>query len=72
MQEDWIDTVMRMNAAIIEAEARLSTQVILLINTLNEGHDTMEAENLLESYRNKLVVLRDLQKKLLQEPEAHS
>ncbi|WP_264048373.1 hypothetical protein [Methylobacterium flocculans] len=68
METDWIEAVMRTNAAIVEAEARFSAQAASLIALALSGQDTTEAEDLLLSCRKTLVLLRALQAQLLRMP----
>lgn len=68
METDWIEAVMRTNAAIVAAEARFSAQAASLVALARSGQDTTEAEDFLLSCRKTLVLLRALQAQLLHTP----
>ena len=70
MDTDWIDAVMRINTAIVAAEARLNTKVAELLTMAMDGQDTAEAEALLMAHGRSLGLLRAAQAHLLQEAEA--
>jgi hypothetical protein len=70
MDTDWIEAVMRINTAIVEAEARLNTKVAELLTLAMEGQDTADAEALLMAQGRSLGLLRATQAQLLQELEA--
>lgn len=62
---DWIDAVMRMNEAIVAAEARFKRQVIEVIRAENRGQDTIRAEARLTTCQANLNLLRGMQSSLL-------
>ena len=70
MDTDWIEAVMRINTAIVAAEARLNKKVAELLALAMEGQDTSEAEALLMAHGRSLGLLRATQAQLLQETEA--
>ena len=70
MDTDWIDAVLRINTAIVAAEARLNAKVAELLTLAMDGQDTAEAEALLMAHGRSLGLLRATQAQLLQEPEA--
>lgn len=70
MDTTWLESVLRMNEAIIAAEDRLNVQVAELLNMAMEGQDTAEAEGLLLSYGHSLALLRATQAQLLQDTRA--
>ena len=67
MNTDWIEQVMRMNAAIVEAETRHDAQVATLVVLAHRGQDTTQAKRLLASYRQNLDLMRGIQGELLQD-----
>ena len=70
MNTNWIERVVRMNAAIVEAEARHDTQVAVLVVLANQRHDTTQAKRLLASYRQSLDLMREMQAELLRDTQA--
>ena len=69
METCWIEAVVRINSAIVEAEACITTQASELLTMAQEGKDTAQVEWLLVSYTHSLVLLRAAQTLLLQEPD---
>ena len=65
MDMHWIDGVMRLNTAIVEAETRFNAQVASLVALAEQGQDTAKAEWLLTSYRTSLDLLRGMQVSML-------
>ena len=59
---------MRINSAIVAAEARLAVQASELLTMVMEGKDTAKAEALLLSCVRGVVLMRTAQSRLLQEP----
>ena len=67
MNTNWIGRVMRMNAAIVEAETRHDAQVASLVVLAHQGQDTTQAKRLLVSYRQSLDLMRGILAELLQD-----
>ena len=60
MSTEWIDDLLRLNARILAAEARLSAQAFTIVEMMEAGEDTAKAEELHRAYRNDLRRLRRL------------
>lgn len=66
MGTDWIEQVMKTNAAIVAAEARANAQLADVLVRLTKGEDTTESERLHIVYGRDLVWLRAIQAQHLQ------
>lgn len=69
MSTGWIEAVMRLNEAIVEAEVAFDAQVITLVAAAERGQRTSEAEQLLQARKRKVALLRIMQDHLLRESQ---
>lgn len=66
MGTGWIEAVLRMNAQVVAAEARVHAQVAHVAEMAACAQDTTQEEALLVSYITSLGLLRAIQARLLQ------